>query len=655
MAVLSTVQLGLIEQARAGHAESLATLAELARERVYAYIHRVTLREDLAQDLTQDTLVSVLASVGTLEQASRFWPWVFRIASNKIKQHFREEGRRRAVPLGDQEVCELWGDQASDGLTETARSELIALTRVALAGVSERHRAVLALRFFENLPHTEIARILECSELATRAALFRAKHAVAHELKRHGVSRSMLGAALLAFGQVTVASKSASAVTVSAAALAESALTGLLTTKVKVGAVAAAILLVACGLFWLVPSASSSTSSKPTRWAHFAFHSYQAVSNPIKGVMEGQSQGIYEQWCHFPEGLDGPMLFRMQRWSPDGKEKWCWWIENGDANYYIHSGEKKVYIHNEHLEHINLPTDSAEHAEFVRGVEGVHSVAMLDQPGLTFRRDPRTGYVVGHTDTRFPSLPSYQGVYEYSDQDPHLFDAPTGMEVVDERDAMHKRGWTYFEIEGMLAGRPVAGTGCLPLVYNASKEHPAWLRLSVDGKCVLADDGKAALKLDPAGKVSAAYPGLALFRGLARPWMGFNTLDSIRRDAAGERIWFSTQEVGEDQTMAVTLVDDRDRIHYMLRYTVNMPRDVLERIEIWRGPEGMFEEKVGDLALRYDDQMTKPASELSSTQALQITDAAAREKPTVLWPLGLLRPTAAQVAAGERPAPAVVH
>jgi RNA polymerase sigma-70 factor (ECF subfamily) len=654
MATQSTVQLDLIEQARAGNAESLATLAEVVRERVYAYIRRVTLQEDLAQDLTQDTLVSVLASVGTLEQVSRFWPWVFRIASNKIKQHYREEGHRRVAPLGDREVCEPAGDQASDGLTEAARSELIALTRVALAGVSERHRAVLALRFFEDLPHTEIARILECSELATRAALFRAKHAVSHELKRHGVNRSLLGAALLAFGQATVASKSASAVTISAAALAESALTGLLSIKVKVGAVAAAVLLVICGLCWWTPSASSSTPSKPTRWAHFAFHRYEAVSNPITCVTEDQSQGIYEQWCHFPEGPDGPMLFRMQRWSPDGKQRWCWWVENGDANYYIHAGEK-IHINNQHLDHFSLPTDSAEYAAFVRGVEGRHSLAMLDQPGLTFQRNPRTGFVVGHTDTRFPSLPPHRVVYEYSDQDPHLFDAPAGMEVVDERDAMHKRGWTYFEVEGRLEGRAIGGCGCLPLAYNASKEHPAWLRLSVDGKCVLADDGKVALRLDPGGKVAAAYPGLTLFRGMARPWMGFNTLDSIRRDAAGERIWFSTQEVEEDQTTAVTLVDDRDRIHYMLRYTVNMPRDILERIEIWRGPEGLFEEKVADLTLRYDEQMRGAASELAAPQAQQVPDTALREKSTVLWPLCLLKPAAAQIAVGERLAPAVLR
>jgi hypothetical protein len=107
--------------------------------------------------------------------------------------------------------------------------------------------------------------------------------------------------------------------------------------------------------------------------------------------------------------------------------------------------------------------------------------------------------------------------------------------------------------------------------------------------------------------------------------------------------------------MAVTLVDDRDRIHYMLRYTVNMPRDLLERIEIWRGPEGIFEEKVGDLTLRYDEQMTASASELASLHAQQIPDSALPEKSTVLWPLYLLRPAAAQVAAGERPAPAILR
>lgn len=651
MAELETEQLELICRARAGDAEKLSTLAELVRQRVYAYINRVTLNPETAQDLTQDTLMSVLGSLDKLEQVERFWPWIFRIATNKVRQHFRETARHRTVQMVDEQAVSAPRAGRPPGVgSDAEQGELAELTRAAMAGMSDRHREVLTLRFYENLSHSEIARVMECSELATRAALFRAKSALAGELKRRGLTRSMLAAALAAFGQATLLpNSSAAAVSISAGALAESTLATLLSAKVKAASAIAACLLIVCGVAWWSPSSSMANLSKPVKWVHFSRHSGQPVSDPIRNVIENQSQGIYEQWYHFPEGLDGPMFFRMQRWSPDGKQKLCWWVENGDANYYVHSGEQKIYIHNDHITPSSavtkcLPIDPVSMAEFIRGVEGEKSGAMVGRNELVYDRDPRTGFVATHDDTRFPGVGRHHAIYDYKDLDLKLFDAPTGMEVVDERDAMHKRGWTYFQVEGRLEGRKIEGFGCLPFAYRASKQHPAWVRLSVDGRPAMVDDGQVACQMDADGKVEEAFPGGALFKGMARPWMGYHTADIIRRDAAGERIWFSAERIEPENTIAVTLVDDRGEIQHMLKYTVSETRDVLERIEIWRGPQGVFSERVGDLVFRYDDRMTQPVGDVSRPSVTAVAESVRREPATVLWPLRLLRPTASQVA-----------
>ena len=91
--------LALLRQARAGHRGSLDTLAALVGERVYAHVNRVTLDAELAQDLTQETLLEVHRSLDRLREEDRFWIWVFRIASNKTRQHFRLESRRRMLPM----------------------------------------------------------------------------------------------------------------------------------------------------------------------------------------------------------------------------------------------------------------------------------------------------------------------------------------------------------------------------------------------------------------------------------------------------------------------------------------------------------------------------------------------------------------------------
>ena len=36
--------------------------------------------------------------------------------------------------------------------------------------------------------------------------------------------------------------------------------------------------------------------------------------------------------------------------------------------------------------------------------------------------------------------------------------------VMDNRDAMHKRGWTYFRVSGQISGRTVTGVGRTPFI-----------------------------------------------------------------------------------------------------------------------------------------------------------------------------------------------
>ena len=50
----------LINHAQLGNQESMNRLAELVRERLSAYIYRLTLNYDLTQDLLQETLMELV-------------------------------------------------------------------------------------------------------------------------------------------------------------------------------------------------------------------------------------------------------------------------------------------------------------------------------------------------------------------------------------------------------------------------------------------------------------------------------------------------------------------------------------------------------------------------------------------------------------------
>jgi hypothetical protein len=58
---------------------------------------------------------------------------------------------------------------------------------------------------------------------------------------------------------------------------------------------------------------------------------------------------------------------------------------------------------------------------------------------------------------------------------------------------------------------------------------------------------------DRSSAVVARYPGGSLFQGLGRPWSGLHTLDTIRRDAAGAGIAFSTRLLPDGRRVEIVL------------------------------------------------------------------------------------------------------
>ena len=83
-----------------------------------------------------------------------------------------------------------------------------------------RHRAVLAMRCYEQMSYDEVAESLGCSNIAARMLFYRAKKSLGKELARHGLGKGGVLMALILFGKLTATTEAAVAgISVSAASL----------------------------------------------------------------------------------------------------------------------------------------------------------------------------------------------------------------------------------------------------------------------------------------------------------------------------------------------------------------------------------------------------------------------------------------------------
>jgi len=223
--------LNLIYDAQLGNQESMDRLAELVRDRLFAYIYRLTLNYDLTEDLLQETLLEMVKSLKELEHVDRFWFWLFRTAMGKVQHHFRRRQHRRMVQISAIEKERLLkrtkGDY-NDGLNKMVRKELSEAILEAMRKLKIRYRNVLTLRCFEQMPFSEIAVLMNCNELRARVLFFRAKNSLKWHLSRRGFSKKFLLVGLALFGLITAPAKAASATTTVTAASLEAGFTATL-------------------------------------------------------------------------------------------------------------------------------------------------------------------------------------------------------------------------------------------------------------------------------------------------------------------------------------------------------------------------------------------------------------------------------------------
>ncbi len=142
---------------------------------VYRYAYAVLGNQADAEDVTQQTFLNAYRAIEQGTKPRKAENWLITIAHNEVRRHFRKNG-------GPIEV--EFDDQVGDGGLEPSPVEpsLADVLRV-LRKLPPTQRSALVMREFEGRSYAEIAEILEVTQSALEALLFRARRGLAAELE----------------------------------------------------------------------------------------------------------------------------------------------------------------------------------------------------------------------------------------------------------------------------------------------------------------------------------------------------------------------------------------------------------------------------------------------------------------------------------------
>ena len=154
----------LIERAKRDP-EAFGEMYELYYSRILNYIYRRVMDIETAEDLTSKTFFNVLHALPNYSHRSSFRAWLYSIAINEMKMYWRSSKNQREHERDFQIKNEIehvyFISPEIEAEEENAeKMKLFVSLQKSLDSLPEKYRAVLTLRYFENLKYDEIAQIL---------------------------------------------------------------------------------------------------------------------------------------------------------------------------------------------------------------------------------------------------------------------------------------------------------------------------------------------------------------------------------------------------------------------------------------------------------------------------------------------------------------
>ena len=180
----------LVTEAKAGSYEAFEELVNRYEKKIYRLGLNLTGNPEDAEDMLQETFLKAFEHLPTFREDSRFYTWIVRIAINQGLMKLRKRRSSKEVQLDEPSnddgdvMPREFADWRPNPEQELQRAELETILQDAARALPLTFRTVFFLRDVEGLSTEETAEMLNLSEGAVKARLFRARLRLREELSK---------------------------------------------------------------------------------------------------------------------------------------------------------------------------------------------------------------------------------------------------------------------------------------------------------------------------------------------------------------------------------------------------------------------------------------------------------------------------------------
>ena len=137
------------------------------QEKLYWHVRRIVVEHEDANDVLQNTFIRVWKSLENFREDSQLYTWLYRIATNECLSFLEQKKRKSSVSLSEDESS-LTGAIRADKDFDPSKIEW--KLQLAMQQLPEKQRLVFSLRYYDEMPYTEMSKVLDTSEGALKAS-----------------------------------------------------------------------------------------------------------------------------------------------------------------------------------------------------------------------------------------------------------------------------------------------------------------------------------------------------------------------------------------------------------------------------------------------------------------------------------------------------
>jgi len=171
----------LVRRGQAGDRAAVVALYNRYVNEIYGFAHHQIGDSSDAEDITSETFLRMVRALRSFRGESTFRTWLYSIARNQLRDHWRRNGRAAMVPIERPIEDEVT-------VPSPARPEITALGQSVLARLPDNYRRVLELRVMGDRSVRDTAQAMGTTEGNVKVLLHRALRRAAEIAEEIGES-----------------------------------------------------------------------------------------------------------------------------------------------------------------------------------------------------------------------------------------------------------------------------------------------------------------------------------------------------------------------------------------------------------------------------------------------------------------------------------